>query len=749
MRQIFREIRRAPARILTSVFALALAVGAIGVFAIPSVASSSLRASVDADRMSNLVFSTTDSGSIDLDVVVGETSNVADHEGQVIVDVGVGPASAAGDGGAVTLPVVGLDPVDQRVDVVSVTSGRLPGESGEIVVADGVAAVGDSITATAPDGRSVDLDVVGIGSTSYWSGDDVAFTTLDTARELAAVDGFNRIAVRAVDDSPDALDRTTDDLRSRLADGGVTFTEMPVAMPDGAHPIEADISQVSTMIGFLGIVAGLVALVLLGSTTTTLITERTREVAVMRSLGARQRELRRRLRRLAVAIAAAAVVVGVPIGIGISNLIARLVLEEFVGITPAISVSWPVVAASVAFALVGARLVAGGAARRVTRIPLAAALRDRDGQPFGRRRSERLVAHSRLGGLLDRAALRNLVHRRSRSLAIFAEITAAVAALLIIASLATTINAFNEAEYEPWTWTSRTVVAGGGLDIDAAAVASDPASEVAIESVGDVDGWEVDLVGLEPDTAMIDRSVDSGTWLTGMSIDEVVVSSGFADHLGIGVGDELVVETATGSTTSLVVGLHPLRGRTVFYPTDELAAVLGQPGRANVVLSTSTSPALEVGALTTTTLLADHAADDSGRTAILFIFGAIGAIVVSVAGLAVASAVAVNIFERRHELAAIRAIGGRSRDVMHVVSAELLPLAMAGLAVGVIAGYVGSDAIMRSFENADAVEIGLVFATGAIPIAVAVVLLGCIVIAGSMVRRIGHRSLAETLRSAA
>lgn len=86
---------------------------------------------------------------------------------------------------------------------------------------------------------------------------------------------------------------------------------------------------------------------------------------------------------------------------------------------------------------------------------------------------------------------------------------------------------------------------------------------------------------------------------------------------------------------------------------------------------------------------------------------------------------------------------------MHVVSAELLPLAMAGLAVGVIAGYVGSDAIMRSFENADAVEIGLVFATGAIPIAVAVVLLGCIVIAGSMVRRIGHRSLAETLRSAA
>ncbi len=148
-------------------------------------------------------------------------------------------------------------------------------------------------------------------------------------------------------------------------------------------------------------------------------------------------------------------------------------------------------------------------------------------------------------------------------------------------------------------------------------------------------------------------------------------------------------------------------------------------------------------------LLADRTADDSGRSAILLIFGAIGVIVVSVAGLAVASGVAVNVFERRHEFAAIRAIGGRSRDVMRVVSAELLPLAVAGIAAGVVAGYLGSDAIMSSFERADAVEIGLVFASAAIPAAAGVVLAGCVVISALMVRRIDRRSLAETLRSAA
>jgi putative ABC transport system permease protein len=747
MRRALREIRRAPARIVTSVFALALAVGAMGVFAIPPVASSALRASVDTDRMSNIVLSTTDTDGVDLAAVVGDAPNVAAYDGQVLTEIGVGATRS----GALTVPLLGVDPTAQDVDVVSVRAGRLPARPGEIVVAPDVAELGDRIEAMASDGHTADLHVVGIGSTSIWSGEDVGFTTLPTARDLAGVSGYDRVVVRATDDGSAALDATTDLLRDRFSDDGVSFTSMPVTIPDGTHPIESDIRQVSTLIGFLGIVAGLVALVLLGSTTTTLITERTGEVAVMRALGARGRLVRRSLRRLAVGIAVAATVVGIPLGIVISNVIARLVLQEFVGITPGVGVSVPVVVASAVFALAGARLVAGGAARRVSRVPLATALRDRDGRPFGRRRAERITARittgSPIGALLDRAALRNLVHRRARSAAIFAEITAAVAALLIIASLATTVNAFNDAEFEPWAWTSRTTVAGQGLDIDAAAAAADPASEPAIESVGDVAGWDVDVIGLQRGTTMIDRTVDAGTWLAAPG--EVVVSTGFAEHVGVDVGDDLTVSLATGTSTHRVAGLHPLRGRTLFVDVGELADDLGQPGRANVVLSTAASPNLDLGPLTTTTLLADRTADDTGRMAILLIFGAIGVVVVSVAGLAVASGVAVNIFERRHEIAAIRAIGGRSRDVVRLVSAELLPLAAAGLGVGVLTGYVGSDAIMRSFENADAVEIGLVFASSAIPAAVAVVVVGCLAISLLMVRRIGRTSLAETLRTAA
>ena len=746
MHQMFREFRRAPARIVTSILALALALGAMGVFAIPTVASSSLRDSVAADRMANIAFDTTDSGAIDIAAVAESVPGIDDALAEVVVVVGTGPTPS----GDALLPVVGRDLADTRIDVVSATSGRLPAGAGEVLVTDGVAEVGDIVPVTAPDGRVVPLTVVGVGGTSFWAGETVAFSTVATAAGLAGTAGADHVVVRATDTSGDGLRSAADAVRERLAAHGVTLTDLPVAVPDGTHPIEEDISQVSTLIGFLGIVAGLVALVLLGSTTNTLITERTREAAVMRALGVGNRPLRRRLRRLAVAIAAAGTLIGLPLGVLISNVIARMVMQEFLDITPGIAVSVPVLAISAVFAIAGAALVASGAARRVSKIPLATALRDRDGSPFGRRFAERAAARARLGGLLDRAAFRNAVHRRSRSVAIVAQVTAAVAALLIIASLATTVNAFNASEFEPWSWNSRTTVSGTGLDIGddtiAALAVADPTAEPAIETIGEFDAWEIDVVGLESDTSMIDRRVDSGAWFSGGR--DAVVSTGFAEHVGIAIGDDIDVRIATGSSTYHVVGFHRLQGRTVFLDVDTLANDLGQPGRANVVFSAADRTPTGLQGLTTTTYLDDFSSDDSGRSAILLIFGAIGLVVVTVAGLAVASGLAVNVYERRHEFAAIRAIGGRSHQVMHVVSAELLPLAAVGVAVGVVAGYFGGLAIMRSFERADAVDIGFVFAGGAIPLVTATVILGCLLIGGLTVRRVSRQSIAVTLRSA-
>lgn len=742
MRQTLREIRRAPARIIVSVFALALAIGAIGVFAIPTVASSSLRAAAAADNLADIVIATTDSRDVDVEILLEPLGNVQSLDVQVVTDVSTNMDTAD----SALLKVIGFDTQSQEVDIVSADIGRLPQDGAEVLVTDGVAALGSTILLAGQDGTTSNLTVVGVGGTSFWSGTNAAFTSLDTARSLAGLDGVNRIVIAADNVGQDELRATAESARTMLAREDIAMTFLPIVFANDAHPVEVDIEQVSSLIGILGVVAGLVALVLLGSTTNTLITERAREVAVMRALGARSRPLRRRLRRLAVGIAIAAVVIGIPLGILISNVIARLVLQEFVGVTPGVAVSLPVIVGSVLFALVGARLVATRAARRVTKIPLASALRDRDGSPFGRRLGERVAARIRLGGLLDRTAFRNTVHRRARSTAIVAQTTAAVAALLIIASIATTINDYNAATIEPFNWVSRTSVAGPGLDIDADIANDDQRSEASIDVFGEYGGWEVDVRGLESDTLMIDRGLDQGLWFEQPG--EVVVSTGFAERVGIDVGDDIEVLLASGPTNYRVTGLHPDRGRSIFTGIEPLAEDLGSPGMANIIYSLDAQPAIEMPAMPETVYL-EALSDDGGRQAIILIFGAIGLVVVSVAGLAVASGLAVNVYERRHEYAALQAIGGRKRHVFRVVSAELIPLAVLGIGFGLVAGYFGAQAIAASFEASNAVEIGFTFAVGAVPAAAIVVLVGSLAIGGLMMRRVTRQPAAVTLRSAA
>lgn len=744
IRQVIRTVQRAPGRILTSVLALALAVAAIGVFAIPAVATSSLRDAAERDGVANVIVGTTDSGMVPVIDVLSGIDNVDHVEPQIVVE------APLADHGAIT--VVGLQLGEQQIDIVRPVAGKLPDQPTEALVPEGTLPIGESIDVIDVEGRIVTFDVVGIGGTSFFDESGLLFTTLDGAAGVAGLDGINRVSMSTFDTDAASLNSTADDVRIALASEDITLTFLPETIPDGIHPVEAEIEQISMLIGLLGIVAGLVGLVLLASTTNTLITERTREVAIMRALGAPPRALRRRLRRLALGIAFAAVVIGVPLGIALSNVIARMVLQEFVGLTPGLAVSVPVIVASAAFALIGARLVAARAARRVTRLPLATALRDRNGSPFGQRISERVAARWTSGSLLGRSALRNGVQRRARSLAIATQIGAAVAALMIVSSMATTINDFNDSEIEPWQWSTMTYVAGPGLDIDASAASLQPRSEPAINVEGSTSDWQIDVYGFESTTEMVDRSMRAGTWFEEPG--DAVISDGFAEHLGVEVGDQIDVTLASGTHTYEISGLHSNRGREIYVDVDELATDLGSPDRVNRIFSIDETgsaqiPDFSLVGLVGVERLSDLDDDDSGRNAILLIFGAIGLVVVSVAGLAVASSLAVSLYERRHEFAAVQAIGGRRRDVFRLVMAELGVLAIAGIAIGLVGGYFGGRAIARSFEVSNAVEIGFIFARGVIPIVVAVILAGSTLLALAMVRTATRRPVALTLRGGA
>jgi putative ABC transport system permease protein len=734
MGSILRQFRRAPARITASVFAMALAVGAIGVLAVPTVSTRTLHETADRDGLADIIVSTS---PLSPEQVAGieEIDDVAAAEGEAALAV-------VTDGGSETA-LVGLDLVGQTMDVLQIVAGRAPTGAHEVVTGPALGAIGDTVVA-----NGVAYEVVGHGATLWWSDVDVLYTDLGNVLPLMPEGGTNRLVVTATDDGIDELRAIADEVRTLLAADGETFVEFPVYLPNGETPIDQDIRQVSTLIGLLGVVAGVVALVLLASTTNTLITERTHEVAVMRALGGRARPLRRRLRRIAIAITVGALVIGLPLGVLISNYIARMVLEEFVGVTPDVAIDWVVLAGSAVGALVGARLVAARAARRVVRAPLAAALRDREGEPFGRRPIHRLLARIPAGGLLGRLATRASAHRPARTAAVVVQISAAVGAAFLVPSLISSVNEFNTATHAPWQWESLTFARDTGLPIDASVADTDDGVEAAIWTEGEIDDWQVDVYGLELATTMFDPMLSEGRWIE-PDARTAVLSAGFAERTGLAVGDQIELLLSGGRVGYEVVGLSVDSSRTIYVDRAELADDLGAPGMANVLFSDQPQTGVPLALATSTRTAVDIAADDNAaRNAIVGIFGAIGVVVAGVAALAVISSMTVSLYERRHEFAALQALGARRRRLRGLLVRELLPVGLVGLVLGIGAGALGTRGIIGSFEASNAVDIGVVDATATIPFIAAGTFVVLVLLAAVVVRSAGRRPVAVTLRGA-
>jgi putative ABC transport system permease protein len=199
-----------------------------------------------------------------------------------------------------------------------------------------------------------------------------------------------------------------------------------------------------------------------------------------------------------------------------------------------------------------------------------------------------------------------------------------------------------------------------------------------------------------------------------------------------------------------VIGTVDDHGRAVYLDVALLAADLGSAGRYNMVLSSDETPTLRTSVPVSTQTMEQLAKEgEEGRASFVLIFGAIAAIVAAVAALAVVSTMSVNLYERRHEFAAVQAIGARRRTIRGLIARELLPLGVVGIGLGLGAGFLGTKGIIGSFEASNAVDIGTVFATGSLPVIVSGTLVGLLLLATLVARGAGRRPIAPTLRGAA
>ena len=227
--------------------------------------------------------------------------------------------------------------------------------------------VGERITLATADGRA-SFRVVGIAENQQEDGTVlyVPLTTLRSVlREPAAVDTY---WIRTTSPDEALVDRTATLLEDRLAALGYeTGGEVTYVL---ARDQIAENRSITTTIAILGFLIVAMSMVGLANAITMSVIERTREVGILRCIGARARDIRRIFTTEGLVVALAGWLLGIPVGYALNRLLVWMIWEVVDVRVPVVFPPW-----NILLALVGTVVLA----LLVIFLPLRRAVRFRPG----------------------------------------------------------------------------------------------------------------------------------------------------------------------------------------------------------------------------------------------------------------------------------------------------------------------------------------------------------------------------------
>ncbi|NPC44388.1 ABC transporter permease [Nocardioides sp. zg-1230] len=267
------------------------------------------------------------------------------------------------------------------VDGFTLRDGHAPAQSDEVVIDAATATahditVGDTVRVQAD--READLRVVGLvgfGEADGLPDTTVALTSLSTAQRLLRLgDGISQIDVIAADAT--ATSGVAEDLRAKLG----TDVDVAASQDTAAASAAAAKSQLGFITGALLALAGAALVIgafLIANTFSVLVTQRTRELAVMRAAGATGRQVMTSILGEATVLGVAGAVAGT--GAGLVAAIGLRALLDAAGATvpdgPTVLSARTLIVA-LAVGVVVTFIAAFGAARRASRISPVMAMRE-------------------------------------------------------------------------------------------------------------------------------------------------------------------------------------------------------------------------------------------------------------------------------------------------------------------------------------------------------------------------------------
>ncbi|MEE9473590.1 MAG: FtsX-like permease family protein, partial [Acidimicrobiia bacterium] len=212
--------------------------------------------------------------------------------------------------------------------------GDYPQGSDEVVidattVADSTLALGDSVSIVAPTGPATSYTLVGIagfGEEDNLGGATSALFDLRTAQSILRREGQltgASIQVTPGDDVDDIIAR----LEPSLPEGARAISGQTAA-EEQAGEVQEGLAFFNTFLLSFGFIALFVGTFTIANTFRIIVTQRTRELALLRALGASARQVNRMVLIEAVIIGTVASVAGIVVGLGLALLL-KVGLEAF------------------------------------------------------------------------------------------------------------------------------------------------------------------------------------------------------------------------------------------------------------------------------------------------------------------------------------------------------------------------------------------------------------------------------------
>jgi putative ABC transport system permease protein len=396
-RVVTANLRAHAARLVASTVAIVIAVGfVVATLTLGETTRATMLEAIGARYVSaDVVVTSTDGDPID-----GVAGEVAGVPGVQAVDLATSTSVQAlvpGRSGAQYLLVdsVAADPVLRWQHLAD---GALPDRPGEVAVSERVGArVGDVLTVTTygEDGTEDTSPVTVVGVVDL-RGDPSAGLNgraFVSAEQVEAWGALGPSELRVAGTTGTDADALAAAVQGALAGRDVDVRTGEEQAVREAEALTGDARVLTLMLLVFGTVALLVAGLVIANTFAVLLAQRTRELALLRCVGATARQVRRSVLAEAALTGVAASVLGVGAGIGLAAVVSALVGTDSPVPLAGVSVPLSAVLGGLAIGTLTTLVAALAPARAATRVAPLAALRPLDPAPLRSR-----------GGLLRLAA---------------------------------------------------------------------------------------------------------------------------------------------------------------------------------------------------------------------------------------------------------------------------------------------------------------------------------------------------------